>query len=84
MNSLAKSKHNKYVEAWQAMIDAQKAGLIKSIGVCNFLPEHIEKLEKETGVLPTVNQIELHPYFNQQDMIEYHNRKGIIQKHGVH
>ena len=35
-----------YVEAWQAMIDAQKAGLIKSIGVCNFLPEHIETLEK--------------------------------------
>lgn len=71
-------RHNKYVEAWQAMIDAQKAGLIKSIGVCNFLPEHIEKLEKETGVLPTVNQIELHPYFNQQEMIEYHNKKGII------
>lgn len=71
-------KQGKYVEAWQAMIDAQKAGLIKSIGVCNFLPEHIENLEKETGVLPVVNQIELHPYFNQQDMIEYHNQKGII------
>ncbi|MEB6800355.1 aldo/keto reductase [Staphylococcus saprophyticus] len=71
-------KQGKYVEAWQAMIDAQKAGLIKSIGVCNFLPEHIETLEKETGVLPVVNQIELHPYFNQQDMIEYHNQKGII------
>lgn len=71
-------KQGKYVEAWQAMIDAQKAGLIKSSGVCNFLPEHIETLEKETGVLPVVNQIELHPYFNQQDMIEYHNQKGII------
>ena len=60
------------------MIDARNAGLIKSIGVCNFLPEHIETLEQETGVLPSVNQIELHPYFNQQDMIRYHNEKGII------
>ncbi|WP_436853825.1 aldo/keto reductase [Staphylococcus caeli] len=71
-------RQGKYVDAWKAMIDAQKAGLIKSIGVCNFLPEHIETLEKETGVLPTVNQIELHPYFNQQDTIEFHNEKGII------
>lgn len=54
-----------YVEAWQALIDAQKFGLIRSIGVSNFLPEHLEKLEKETGVLPVINQVELHPYFNQ-------------------
>ncbi|PTI05239.1 2,5-diketo-D-gluconic acid reductase [Staphylococcus xylosus] len=71
-------RHGKFVEAWQAMIDARNAGLIKSIGVCNFLPEHIETLEQETGILPSVNQIELHPYFNQQDMIRYHNEKGII------
>ncbi|PTI82737.1 2,5-diketo-D-gluconic acid reductase [Staphylococcus xylosus] len=71
-------RHGKFVEAWQAMIDARNTGLIKSIGVCNFLPEHIETLEQETGVLPSVNQIELHPYFNQQDMIRYHNEKGII------
>ncbi|WP_336831990.1 aldo/keto reductase [Staphylococcus pseudoxylosus] len=71
-------RHGKFVEAWQAMIDARNAGLIKSIGVCNFLPEHIETLEQETGVLPSVNQIELHPYFNQQDMIRYHNEKEII------
>src|SRR5699024_2297783 len=57
-------KQGLYVEAWQAMIDAQKEGLIKSLGVSNFLPEHIDRLEKETGVLPTVNQVELHPYFN--------------------
>ncbi|MGW7975797.1 aldo/keto reductase [Staphylococcus xylosus] len=71
-------RHGKFVEAWQALIDARNAGLIKSIGVCNFLPEHIETLEQETGVLPSVNQIELHPYFNQQDMLRYHNEKGII------
>ncbi|PTJ68815.1 aldo/keto reductase, partial [Mammaliicoccus sciuri] len=71
-------KQGKYVEAWKALIDAQKLGLIKSIGVCNFLKEHIDTLEKETGVLPAVNQIELHPYFNQKDVLEYHQEKGII------
>ncbi len=71
-------KQNLYVEAWQALIDAQKAGLVRSIGVSNFLPEHIEKLEKETGVLPAVNQIELHPYFNQEEQRTFDTAKGII------
>lgn len=69
---------DKYVEAWQALIDAKKWGLIRSIGVCNFLPEHIERLEKETGVLPSVNQIELHPFFNQEEQRKYHAEKGIV------
>ncbi len=46
--------------------------------MCNFLPEHIEQLEKETGVMPVVNQIELHPYFNQKEMIQFHQQKGIL------
>ena len=46
--------------------------------MCNFLPEHIEQLEKETGVLPVVNQIELHPYFNQKEMIQFHQQKGVL------
>ncbi|WP_323710642.1 aldo/keto reductase [Mammaliicoccus lentus] len=71
-------KQGLYVEAWKALIEAQKMRLVKSIGVCNFLPEHLETLEKETGVLPAVNQIELHPYFNQKDAIKYHEEKGII------
>ena len=69
---------DKYVEAWQALVDAQKAGLVRSIGVSNFLPEHIARLEKETGVLPVINQIELHPYFNQEDQRAYDASKGII------
>jgi diketogulonate reductase-like aldo/keto reductase len=65
------------VEAWQALIDAKKWGLIRSIGVCNFLPEHIERLKRETGVIPSVNQIELHPYFNQTEQRKYHEENGI-------
>lgn len=69
---------NLYVEAWQAMIEAQKRGLVRSIGVCNFLPHHLERLEKETGVLPSVNQIELHPYFNQQKQRTFDTEHGIV------
>lgn len=61
-----------YMEAWQALIDAKKWGLIRSIGVCNFLPEHMERLEKETGVKPSINQIELHPFFNQEQLRKWH------------
>ena len=71
-------KEDKYVEAWKATIDAKKAGLIRSIGVSNFLPEHIERLEKETGVLPVINQVELHPYFNQEEQRKFDTSKGII------
>ncbi|ALB28642.1 2,5-diketo-D-gluconic acid reductase [Companilactobacillus heilongjiangensis] len=71
-------KRGMYVEAWQALIDAQKFGLVKSIGVCNFLPEHLEKLKKETGILPAINQIELHPYFNQKEMRDFDHDNGIV------
>ena len=71
-------KQDTYVEAWQALIDAKKSGLIRSIGVCNFLPEHLERLEKETGVKPSMNQIELHPFFNQASQRRWHNENNIV------
>ena len=71
-------KEDLYVEAWQALIDAKRWGWIRSIGVCNFLPEHLERLEKETGVLPVVNQIELHPKFNQAVQRDYDQSQKII------
>ncbi len=49
-------KEDHYVEAWQALIDAQKLGLIRSIWGLD-LPEHLERLNKETGVLPVINQV---------------------------
>lgn len=66
-----------YVEAWQALIEAKKWGLVRSIGVCNFLPEHIERLKKETGVQPSLNQIELHPLFNQNNQRNWHKENNI-------
>jgi diketogulonate reductase-like aldo/keto reductase len=70
-------KQDLYVEAWQALIDAQKWGLIRSIGVCNFLPEYIERLIQETGIKPSINQVEMHPFFNQEQQRKYHEEQGI-------
>ncbi|RKL66582.1 2,5-diketo-D-gluconic acid reductase [Salipaludibacillus neizhouensis] len=70
-------QQNNFVEAWQALIDAKKWGLIRSIGVCNFLPEHLERLEKETGTKASINQIELHPFFNQEDQRKWHEENDI-------
>lgn len=70
--------HDLYVEAWQALIDARDRGLVREIGVCNFLPEHLDRIERETGVVPAVNQIELHPYFPQVEALEDHRRRGIV------
>jgi diketogulonate reductase-like aldo/keto reductase len=67
-----------YVEAWQALIEARERGLVREIGVCNFLPEHLDRLVQETGVLPAVNQIELHPYFPQAPAVADHRRRGIV------
>jgi diketogulonate reductase-like aldo/keto reductase len=69
---------DQYVEAWQALIDARDMGLVRSIGVCNFLPKHLERLGQQTGVLPVVNQIELHPYFNQSEQRAFNKSHNIL------
>src|SRR5699024_4680229 len=71
-------KQDQYVQAWQALIDAQKFGLIKTIGVSNFLPEHLDRIIDETGVTPATNQIERHPYFNNKALIEANKKRGIV------
>ena len=68
----------RYVDAWRGLIEARDAGLVRAIGVSNFLPEHLERLHDETGVLPDVNQIELHPYFPQLEQVDYHAEHGIL------
>lgn len=69
---------DEYVQAWAALVDAQQRGVVRQIGVSNFLPEHLERIERETGVRPVVNQIELHPYFPQEEQLAYHREHGII------
>lgn len=69
---------DEYVQAWQALVDAQQRGVVRQIGVSNFLPEHLERIERETGVRPVVNQIEVHPYFPQSEQLAYHREHGIL------
>nr|WP_203650280.1 aldo/keto reductase [Secundilactobacillus yichangensis] len=70
-------KRDHYVEAWRAMITAQKLGLIHTIGVSNFMPEHLDRLISETGVTPAVNQIEIHPYWINEDNLQADKDRGI-------
>lgn len=62
---------------WAAMEDVQKAGLAKSIGVSNYLPQHLEAVLKTARVKPAANQIEFHPYLQHPPLIEYHKKQGI-------
>jgi 2,5-diketo-D-gluconate reductase A len=71
-------KQDKYVESWKAMIELRERGLVRSIGVSNFTAAYIERLESETGVLPVVNQVELHPRFPQAELRAFHESKGIV------
>lgn len=68
----------KYLQAWQALIDLRERGLIRSIGVSNFTQAHLGRIIDETGVVPAVNQIELHPRFPQEHMRAVDTDLGII------
>ena len=67
-----------YAEAWRALVGARERGLVRSIGVSNFTPAHLDRIVRETGVVPAVNQIELHPAFPQDAAVADHARRGII------
>lgn len=71
-------KRDHYVEAWRALIAAQKLGLIRSIGVSNFEPEHLDRIITETGVTPAVNQIEIHPYWINAKNVQANADRGIV------
>jgi 2,5-diketo-D-gluconate reductase A len=66
-----------YVETWRALIALREQGLVRSIGVSNFNAEHLERIVGETGVAPALNQIELHPRFQQRGLREVHAKHGI-------
>ncbi len=69
---------DKYVDTWKAMIRLREDGLVRSIGVSNFTAAHLERLELETGVLPSVNQIEMHPLLPQEELRAVHAAKGVL------
>jgi 2,5-diketo-D-gluconate reductase A len=69
---------DRYVETWQALVELQRDGLTRSIGVSNFQPAHLERIIAETGVTPVINQIELHPYFQQVGLRREHADLGIV------
>ncbi len=66
-----------YVESWKALVRLKEEGRVRSIGVSNFNRDHLERIIGETGVAPSVNQIELHPRFQQQALRAVHDDLGI-------
>lgn len=70
-------KHDRYSDTWKAFVQLQRDGRIRSIGVSNFLPEHLNRIIGDTGVTPAINQIELHPQFQQRDVRDIHAHHGI-------
>jgi len=66
-----------YVDTWRGLIEAREQGLVRSIGVSNFTEPQLERLIEETAIVPVVDQVETHPYFQQRNLIHYLNGRGI-------
>ncbi|MCI0157870.1 aldo/keto reductase [Leifsonia shinshuensis] len=70
--------HNRYVESWRALERLQAEGRVRSIGVANFHIHHLQRLSTETGTIPAVNQVELHPWLPQEEVRTYDAAQGIV------
>jgi diketogulonate reductase-like aldo/keto reductase len=70
-------KREAYPDTWRAFIKLKQEGRVKSIGVSNFKIAHLQRLFDETGVVPALNQIELHPGFQQRELRAFHAEHGI-------
>jgi len=66
-----------FPEAWRALVHLQEQGLVRSVGVSNFTEAHLRRVIDETGVTPAVNQLEIHPYFPQEEMRAVNTSLGI-------
>jgi diketogulonate reductase-like aldo/keto reductase len=69
---------DRYVDTFQAFVELQAEGRIRSIGVSNFHEPHLRRVIDEAGVTPSVNQIELHPYLQQEPLRAVHDELGIV------
>jgi 2,5-diketo-D-gluconate reductase A len=67
-----------YLETWKAFVRIREEGRARSIGVSNFYPDHLERIIGETGVVPVINQIELHPDFQQKTAQDVHRKLNIV------
>jgi 2,5-diketo-D-gluconate reductase A len=70
-------RQNLYVEAWRALIELQRQGRVQSIGVSNFNIDHLQRIIDASGVVPVLNQVELHPRFQQKKLREFHTQHAI-------
>ncbi len=68
----------KFVEAWKTLVELKNQGRVRSIGVSNFNQDHLERIIGQTGETPVVNQIELHPSFQQRDKRDFHQAHNIM------
>ena len=67
-----------YLETWETLVALKDEGSVRSIGVSNFQIGHLERIIDATGVVPTVNQIELHPRLQQAELRRFHDEHGIL------
>ena len=67
-----------FTDTWKAFIRLFEEKMIRAIGVCNFNIHHLEKLREKTGVMPAINQVEWHPYFQQPQIAKYCKQHNIL------
>lgn len=72
-----KPSRNLYVETWEVLAELNAAGRARAIGVSNFQPSHLDALHARSQVVPAANQIELHPFLQQQTLRRYHTDHGV-------
>lgn len=71
-------KQDKYVDTWRALVKLREEGRVRSIGVSNFKPHHLERLAETSDVTPVLNQVELHPWLPQSEVRQYDASRGIL------
>ena len=71
-------EQDRYVETWRTLLELRESGRVRAVGVCNFNRDHLERLRDETGELPAINQVELHPYLQQSELRDFHAAHQVL------
>lgn len=75
---LADSPGIDLVDTWRTMIEILHSGRVRAIGVSNYQSEHLNRIVEATGVVPAVNQVELHPWLTQSELRSVHEQLGVV------